>query len=114
MPPSPSLRAQLLALADLLPPLGNSTDPLTIIVARGAARLRFTFTPAELAAPPDSGLSPMEQGLLAVATDKPQTPKVLARLAGYKPGSIAKAITSLVRKRLLMNTPDGYCRAPAK
>lgn len=107
LPAADALRAQLLALADLLPPLGSPTDPLTIVVRRGAARLRFEFRPEELAAR-HRDLSPMEQALLSVATDKPQTQAAMARQAGYKPRSVTAAFTSLVRKRLLLRTPDGY------
>lgn len=58
---------------------------------------------------PPSTLTPMEEGLLAVATDQPQTQAAMARKAGYKARSVTAAFTSLVRKRLLIRTPDGYC-----
>lgn len=115
MPPSSALRAQLLALAELLPPIGNEVEPLTVIVRRGSTRLRFDFSPEELrGAARHTDLSPMEQALLEAATDRPQSPKTLARLAGYKAESVRKAITSLVRKRLLVRTADGYSRAVPK
>lgn len=56
-------------------------------------------------------LSPIEQAIIAVVTDVPQSPKTIARLAGYKPISIGRALTSLCRKRLVVRTPDGYTLA---
>lgn len=108
--PRAALRAQLIALAHLLPPLGDD-GPLVVIVARGSTRLRFEFSPDELLTV-HSDLSPIEQAILAVVTDQPQSAKTIARLAGYKPISITRALTALCRKRLVLRTPDGYCRTP--
>ncbi|MDE2097204.1 MAG: hypothetical protein KGL39_08150 [Patescibacteria group bacterium] len=108
-PPS-ALRAQLLALADLLPALGNDADALTIIISRGGARLRFEFTPEELsAANGNNGLSAIEQAVLKAATRTPQTAKTLARLSGYSLSRVRDAITRLtgLDPPLLIRTPQG-------
>jgi hypothetical protein len=108
MPPAPSLRARLVALAELLPPLGSSAEPLTIIVRRGAARLRFEFKPEELAAG-HTDLSAIEQAVLKVATKTPQTAKTIARLAGYSLSRVRDAITRLTSldPPLLIRTAQG-------
>lgn len=60
----------------------------------------------------DGELSEVERLALAAATLQPLPVKVLARLAGFEPGShFAAAVTNLVRMGLLRRTADGVSRA---
>lgn len=59
----------------------------------------------------EQDLSPLHQALIESATDKPQTAKTLARLAGYPYNSrLRQALADLARAELLSRGPDGYRR----
>lgn len=111
--PGGTLREKLLAIARSLPEFAEC-DPaktVTVVFRCDGTRLRLRIDPARIGAS-HTDLSPMEQDLLRVATNTPQSPKALARLAGKTMGShVSKALTALCRKGLLVRLPDGYCRS---
>ncbi len=109
-------RTQLLRLALRLLAASESAPPesLTVTIAAMGQTLTFTSRPGELngAAPP-ANLTPAESAILRAATREKQTAKALARIAGYRSLSHARAaIARLCDLGLLVRAGKGTYRLP--
>lgn len=97
--------------------VGLCGDPVEIEVRCNGTRTVVVVSAEEQAAilgpPKVEGLSPLEEAIYAVLTDRPQPAKVLARLAGYRLNPHFRGGLRALQRRappLCVKVAEGYRR----
>jgi hypothetical protein len=114
------LRARLLALAYHLLARFMDQGPQTVTVSDESGTVTITVAPTRAPSPPSrravkpGAFSPVEQAVLEVLLEKPQTPEGIARQVGYALRTVRVALTALCRAQppRIHRSADGYTRAP--